>query len=199
MTKLEFLERLRKGLSGLPQDDIEERLTFYSEMIDDRIEDGLSEEQAVNEIGLVDEIVSQTVSEIPLAKLVKEKIKPNRALRIGELILIILGFPLWFPFLCVVFALMISVYAVLWSLLISLWAVEVSLWGSVLGGMVASIVFMVSGNALTGIAMIGACVVCLGLSVFLFLGCSAATKGTVLLTKKIALSIKNCFIKKEAA
>ena len=30
MSKQEFLAQLRKGLSGLPQDDIEERLTFYS-------------------------------------------------------------------------------------------------------------------------------------------------------------------------
>ena len=44
MNKQEFFEQLRKGLSGLPKDDIEERLTFYKEMIEDRIEDGLSEE-----------------------------------------------------------------------------------------------------------------------------------------------------------
>ena len=37
MNKQEFLTQLRQGLSGLPQDDIEKRLTFYSEMIDDRI------------------------------------------------------------------------------------------------------------------------------------------------------------------
>ena len=58
MNKQEFVERLRKGLSGLPQDDIEERLTFYSEMIDDRMEEGLSEEEAVGEIGSVDDAVT---------------------------------------------------------------------------------------------------------------------------------------------
>ena len=42
MTKNEFLEQLRRGLSGLPMEDIDERLNFYSEMIDDRIEEGLS-------------------------------------------------------------------------------------------------------------------------------------------------------------
>lgn len=29
MSKQEFLAQLRKSLSGLPQEDIEERLTFY--------------------------------------------------------------------------------------------------------------------------------------------------------------------------
>ena len=51
MRKQEFLVQLRKGLSGLPQDEIEERLTFYEEMLDDRIEEGLSEEQAVLAVG----------------------------------------------------------------------------------------------------------------------------------------------------
>ena len=41
MNKKDFLARLREGLSGLPQDDVAERLTFYAEMIDDKVEDGL--------------------------------------------------------------------------------------------------------------------------------------------------------------
>ncbi len=31
MSKQEFLDELRKGLSSLPQSDLEERLIFYSE------------------------------------------------------------------------------------------------------------------------------------------------------------------------
>ena len=48
MGKDAFLAQLRKGLAGLPQKDIEERLTFYSEMIDDRMEEGLSEEEVIS-------------------------------------------------------------------------------------------------------------------------------------------------------
>lgn len=95
MSKQEFLERLRKGLSGLPQNDIEERLTFYSEMIEDRKEDGISEEEAVSAVGTVDEIVAQVVSEIPLVKIAKERIKPKRRLSVGEIVLLILGSPIW--------------------------------------------------------------------------------------------------------
>ena len=61
MNKQEFLMRLREGLSGLLQNEIEERLTFYSEMIDDRIEEGLSEEQAIGEIGDIDEIIRKSL------------------------------------------------------------------------------------------------------------------------------------------
>ena len=35
MNKQDFFAQLRKGISGLAQDDIEEQLTFYKEMIED--------------------------------------------------------------------------------------------------------------------------------------------------------------------
>jgi hypothetical protein len=41
MNKQEFLTALKKALSPLSKADLEERLSFYSEMIDDRIEEGL--------------------------------------------------------------------------------------------------------------------------------------------------------------
>ncbi|MBO7336520.1 MAG: hypothetical protein J6U42_06240 [Lachnospiraceae bacterium] len=74
MTKKEFLNELGIGLRGLPASDISERQSFYSEMIDDRIEDGLSEEEAVAQIGPVDKIVSQILMETPLPTIIKEKV-----------------------------------------------------------------------------------------------------------------------------
>lgn len=70
MGKQEFLDELRKGLSGLPRSDMEERLTFYGEMIDDRVEDGLTEDEAAAGIGTVNEVISQITAEIPLSRLV---------------------------------------------------------------------------------------------------------------------------------
>lgn len=57
MNKQEFLAALAEGLTGLPQADVEERLAFYGEMIDDRMEEGLTEEEAVKEAGPVQDIV----------------------------------------------------------------------------------------------------------------------------------------------
>ena len=45
MTKTQLIEKLKKELSFLPAEELESRLAFYSEMIDDRIEDGLTEEE----------------------------------------------------------------------------------------------------------------------------------------------------------
>lgn len=199
MNKHAFLAELRKGLAGLPQGDIEERLSFYSEMIDDRMEEGLSEEDAVSGIGAVDTIITQIIADIPLSKLVKEKIAPKKNLKVWEIVLFVLGSPIWLSLLIAAFAVILSLYAALWSLIVSLWAVFGSFIGCAVGGIASGIGFVFGGNGIAGIAMIGAGIVCAGLSILLLFGCKAATKGTLLLTKKIALGIKSCFIKEEEA
>ncbi len=197
MDKKEFLEKLGKGLSGLPRDDAEERLSFYGEMIDDRVEEGISEEEAVAGIGPVEDIVSQTLADIPLPKLVKERVRPERRLRAWEIILLALGSPIWLSLLIALFAVVISVYAVIWSLIISLFAVEISLIVSALAGIAAGILLICRGSLPQGMLLIGAGILLAGLSVFLFFGCIAAAKGAVKLTGKIALGIKSLFVRKE--
>lgn len=199
MNKQEFLARLRKGLSGLPKDDVEERLAFYSEMIDDRMEEGVSEETAVRETGSVEELISQMIADIPLGKLVKEKLSPGKERRAWEIVLLVLGAPVWLPLSLAVAAVVLSLYAALWSVIVSLWAVFASFALCALAGAAAGVYFAVGGSALTGIAVLGGGLVCAGLSIFMFFACKAAAKGILTLTKKLAIRIKNCFIKKEGA
>ena len=112
MDKQTFLAQLRKGMSGLPQEDVEERLTFYSEMIDDRMEEGCTEAEAVAEIGPVEEVLAQIVADIPLTKLVKEKMKPKHTLKAWEIVLLVLGSPLWLSLLVSAAAIVVSFYVV---------------------------------------------------------------------------------------
>ncbi len=199
MSKQEFLTQLREGLKGLPHDEIEERLNFYSEMIDDRIEDGILEDDAVAEVGATNEIVEQVISDIPLAKLAKERIKPKRRLKTWEIVLLVLGFPVWLPLLIAAFAVVLSVYVVIWAVVICLWAAFASVAGCAIAGVVGGATIAFSGNCQVGIAIIGAGIVCAGLSIFLFYGCKAATKVLVSLTKKLLIWVKNCLIKKGVA
>lgn len=199
MSKQEFLAQLRKGLFGLPQDDIEERLMFYGEMIEDQMEEGLSEGEAVSAVGSVDEIVAQVVAETPLAKIAKERMKPKRRLSAGEIVLLALGSPIWFSLGIAAFAVILSLYISLWAVIISLWAVFASFAACSIGGTLACVVFTVSGNGASGLAMLAAGMVCAGLAIFMFYGCKAVTDGTLILTKKMAIWTKNRFIKKEVA
>ena len=47
MDKQMFLKTLAEKLQGLPQSDIKKSLEYYSEIIDDRMEEGASQEEAV--------------------------------------------------------------------------------------------------------------------------------------------------------
>ena len=78
MTKLEFISSLYERLSGIPKKELEDRISFYVEAIEDRIEDRLSEADAVAEVGSADEIAEAILSEIPITRLVKDKIKPKK-------------------------------------------------------------------------------------------------------------------------
>lgn len=199
MSKQEFLTQLRKGLSGLPQNDIEEHLMFYNEMIEDQMEDGVSEEEAVSAIGSVDEIVAQVVAETPLVKIAKERIKSKRRLRAGEIVLLVLGSPIWLSLGIAAIAVIFSLYILLWAAIVCLWSVFASFAACSVGGATACVIFAVGGNGASGVAMLAAGVICAGLAIFMFYGCKAATKGAFMLAKKMAIRIKNCFIKKEVA
>lgn len=197
MTKQEFLTQLRNGLSGLPQNDIEERVGFFDEMIEDRIEEGLSEEEAVAQAGSVEEIVSQTVAETPLAKIAKERITPKRKLKTWEIVLLIAGSPIWFALAIALASIVFSVYVSLWAVIIALWAVVTSMIFSTLACIVAGVIIACMGKIIPALAMISAGLVLAGLSIFMFVGCIMITKCIIKLTKKFALWVKSCFIKKE--
>ena len=199
MIKEEFLEKLRSELSGLPKQELEERLGFYSEMIDDRVEEGCTEEEAISKIGSADEISAQIISDIPLSKIAKERINPKRRMRVWEIVLLVLGSPIWISLAIAAFAVILALYVVLWSLIVSVWAVFVSLAACAVGGIIAGIFFVTGGNGLTGIAIIGAGIVCAGLAIFSFIGCKQSTKAIIYLTKNIALGIKKSFVKRENA
>ena len=196
MTKQDFLTCLKQGLTGIPQSELDGRLAFYSEIIDDRIEEGLTEEEAVADVGNVDEIITQVLSEIPLPKLIKEKVKPKSKMKTWEIVLLIIGAPIWLPLLISAVAVIFSLYVSLWAVIISLWAVAVSIIACSVGFTVYGIVSLVLSNKTVGLFFIGSAFVCAGLATFMFVGFKTMTKGTVHLTKEMILKIKILFIKK---
>ena len=196
MDKQAFLTALEAGLAGLPQADIDERLTFYAEMIDDRVEEGLTEAEAVAELGPIDEVVAQIVADTPLTRIVRERMKPARRMRVWEIVLLVLGFPLWFPLLIAAFAVVLTVYVVIWAVIVSIWAVDLSLAVGALGAVAAGIMGIVRGGLTAGLVLLCAALVLAGLTILLFFGCKALTVGAAKLTKRIALWIKSLFMRK---
>lgn len=196
MNKQEFLAQLGKGLLGLPQEDLVERIAFYSEMIDDRMEEGLSESEAVSEIGPVNSVVAQILADTPPTKLVKKQIEPPRVLKAWEIVLIVLGSPIWISLLITFIAIIIAAYIAVWSVIVTLWSIEGSFVACSLGGILSGILFACNGNALTAVAIISIGLVCAGLSIFMLYICKTATKGAFMLTKAPMLWAKKHLIKR---
>lgn len=196
MNKVTFLNSLREKLVGLPPEDIDNRIEFYSEMIEDRIEEGKTEEAAVSEIGTVDEVVNQIAEETPFKKLVKEKIKPKRKIKAWEIVLLILGFPLWFPLCVIALVLLLVAYLLFWVFVLVAYVVELSLATSAVGGLIIFFAYLVNGSFYLvplAISLLGAG----GAALFAF-ACIYITKGTINLHKKIFTKIKASIIKKGA-
>lgn len=189
MSKQEFISTLKRKLSGLPRHEIEDRIRFYSEMIDDRIEDGIPERVAVAGVGSPSAIAAQIITEVPLTRIVRERERPEGRMSALTIVLLVLGFPIWFSLGVALFAVAISLYVALWSIVISLWAAALSAAVCVPAGILCGSVFIIGGNALSGAALFGAALVCFGLSVFMLLGCKWVSKATVYVTKWTVLKI----------
>ena len=175
MTKQQFMEKLQAKLAGISQKDIDERISFYNEMIEDRIEEGCSEEEAVAQIGSVDEIYKQIVAEMPFTKLIKEKLKLGRKLSATEIVLIVLGFPLWLPLLLGAVVVVIALYVSFWTVIVSFWSGFVALVACAFGGGVGGVLFLVTGRAFSGVVIIALSLISVGLSIFAFYVCKIVT------------------------
>lgn len=199
MNKIDFLLLLHDKLSALPAEEVEEGLNFYSEMIEDRIDEGMTEEEAVASVGSVDDIAAQIAADIPLVKIAKKNLKPKRRLAAWEVVLIVLGSPIWISLAATAFAVIVSIFAVFWSVIVSLWAVFVSL--AACGGAlpIAGVIFLCTGSTAGGVTAIATGLASAGLAIFAFFGCLAATKGAAWLTKRTIIGIKRSFIRKERA
>lgn len=199
MTKLQFLLALRDKLSALPGNEAEERLRFYSEMIEDRVEEGLSEEEAVAAVGAVDQIADQILSDAPLKKNVNNQQKMQTQRKRWQTLLLVLGSPIWISLLVAVFTVIFSVYVSAWAVIVSLWACFVSVAICAIAGLMAGIGFAVCGQVPSGVAMIAASITSAGLSILFFLGCKVISMAMLQLTKKMVLYYKKKFTRGEDA
>ena len=195
MNKEQFLNALREKLSGLSPEDLAERLAFYSEAIDDRLEDGLTEEEAVAQLGAIEDIIKKIPGDVPTVVTVKEKRRVNPLV----IVLLILGSPLWLSLLLAAFCVVFSLYALVWSVVVMLWAVDVSVAAIAVGCLAGGVLLFVRGNVAGGFVCIACTLFCAGVSILGFYGCLYTTKGTAWLTKKSILWLVGLIKRKEGA
>ncbi|MBN1778067.1 MAG: DUF1700 domain-containing protein [Clostridiales bacterium] len=192
MNKHDFLNELSSRLARLPDTERDKAYAFYAEIIDDSMEDGMSEEEAVGKLGSLDEITERIIAEVPMSTIIKHRVAgKNRGLYM--VLLLICGFPIWFPIL-------ISLFSVLLTLFIVFWIVDLVVWvvfGSVAAAAVGSCIgFFLNPEFGMRLLLLGGALACSGCAILLFPASVSVTKQFALITCQLWMKLKNAMLKK---
>lgn len=183
MTRDEFLGRLGELLACLPAEQVEETKAFYAEAIADRMEDGMSEEEAVAAMGTPGEVAEATLDDLPA---VPRAIARTRRRSTALLwVLAIVGSPVWVPLLAAFAAVALSVYVCIWVLAFCVWVIAVAL------GAVGAAAGVTVGHVPYVLAMLGCGLAFIGAALLVGAGAWAASKQiarlSALWARKVAL------------
>ena len=159
MTKIEYLKMLKRALKPITLAEREKSLAYFSEVIDDRMEEGISEESAVAELESIDAAAERIIAEASA----QGQLRPKRS--VWEIVLIVLGFPIWFPLLLTVAIVVFTMYAVGWILIGAVFITSIAL---VIGGTAAICGMFFAGSIPSAFACLGTGLVSAGLGVALF-------------------------------
>lgn len=121
MNKEAFLQSLERLLKSLKKDERQKFLSYYNEMIEDYIEDGMTEEDAVRHVGKPGNIAEEILS--------SREAEPPRQVSLGMKILIgvllILGSPLWGSILLMVLCMLLCVVLMVGVAYVMIWLIPV--------------------------------------------------------------------------
>ena len=196
MDRFDFLMQLGERLQGLPEEDIQKSLDFYGEMIDERVEEGMSEQEAVAEIGTPSQIAESIWKDVPFTKVIKARVK-HKTLGTGNILLLALGSPIWLSLGIVALAGLLAVYVCLWAVAIALWAAQVTFIACAVAGIVSGGVYFFQANVGGGLFLLGCGILLVGLAIFMHYACVYASKAMGMLGKQLLIWTKMLFVKKE--
>lgn len=121
MTKSEYLQHLRDLLACLPAEQVEESVAFYAEAIDDRIEDGMTEADAVAAMGAPSSVAETILDDLPAVP--RAIVKTRRRSTLLLLVLALVGSPIWLSLGIAFIAVALAVYVCIWMLALCVWMV----------------------------------------------------------------------------
>lgn len=171
MNKQDFLNVLGERLASLPKNEVDKSIAYYNEMIDDRVEDGMTEEEAINALGNIRIVAESIMYDMSIPALMKAKVTQSKGRAPSKtvwLTMMILGSPLWFPLLIALAAVAIALYVSVWSIIISLYAVVLSFGIACVAGIIGGIARIFMTSMPLGLCIIGMALVSGALCLFLY-------------------------------
>lgn len=187
MTKAVFIDTLRRLLDSLNEDECNKFIAYYEEIIEDYKESGLTEQEVIEKIGSPQSIANSILSEQDLLNT-----SSNR--KILNMILLILGFPLWGSLLLVVVLLILSVYIVIWCVPVTTGVSSVAFFLSSLVSIAGS-PFMMLDSLDGGIVQLGLGISLIGISILLGFITLYLSKKVICITKKFTFKVVKSFKK----
>ena len=197
MNKLEFINGLGGRLDPIPREEIQTLLDYSVEALNDRMEDGMTEEEAIESFGDLDQLAADILVEqgylappaAPVPELTEEEkqtelpdilpgAEPKKKLPWWAIVLLVIGSPVWLSVGIAAAAVALSVYIVILALLFSLWCIAISFTVSGVAGAVLSFLVPFSPDTFAiRLLSCGACLVLAGVGVLLLPACRAADAG----------------------
>lgn len=193
MTKQEFLSELERALGKLPHAEVEQALAFYDEAISDRMEDGLSEAEAVADLGPVDEIAAQIAAETP--PIPRAIARANTGSRTLNIVLLAVFSPIWIPVVLALAAAALAVYVAIWAVIAALWAVDAVLVLMPFAGLAALASTLGGGMPLPGVFVFGLSLVSSGFGLVASFAVFWANKLLFRATRSFAHWIASLFVR----
>lgn len=193
MTKQEFLSELERALGKLPHAEVEQALAFYDEAISDRMEDGLSEAEALAGLGPVDEIAAQIAAETP--PIPRAIARANTGSRTLNIVLLAVFSPIWIPIVLALAAAALAVYVAIWAVIAALWAVDAVLVLMPFAGIAALISTLGGGMPLPGVFVFGLSLVSSGFGLVASFAVFWASKLLFRATRSFARWIASLFVR----
>lgn len=138
MNKKEFLESLGRLLKSLGKSEREKSLSYYNEIIDDYMEDGYTEQQAVEQIGNPGLIAQEILEE----QRTQTKEPMSRGMKGLIAVLLVLGFPVWGSLVLAGFCIVLSAVLLVLSAYIVIWCIPVCTGATSVAGLILSVVSM---------------------------------------------------------
>ena len=193
MNKQEYLARLRAALACLPEGEIEESVAFYAEMIDDRVADGMTEEEAVAQLDDPKAAARAIIADLPVVPRTVVRTKQrNRAL---YWTLVILGSPLWLTLLLAAGMLVLAGLLTIWCLILGLWLLAAGLLAGGPLGIGVCLWALAVGQPAYGVFELGSGLLCFGLGLFCLHGAVAASKTLMQVSRQWIAKAKAPFVK----
>lgn len=202
MLKPEFINSLSYALRELPQQERDKIISYYMELIDDKMESGKPEEEIIAEFGdintLAGTIISESNSTINEDMISKSQSSPSDRKKLPVPAWLIILLIIFSPF---IFAIAVAAFSVALGLLITAFALVFSFFVvSVALGLSGVLIFFTSfiilpTNPTYAVMQLGAGILLTGLSIFAFTGAFYFTKGCVKLSSMTFRGIGKLFSK----